>query len=460
VRALVGPTLPLGQLDPRTLGEVTVAPNFRPDQVQAWSFGFERELTKNAAFEARYVGNIGQDLFQTANVNPYVGFNGGPIPTNTLGLFPGLTDLFPNAVPAGTKGCTTPAVVGLDGTLQSSPALGRVNCNEGVLLSRNNSGYSSYQAIQTEFRADNLFKQLTLRAGYTHSKTLDNVSEIFGTFGGGTTFSLAQNPLNTGKGEYSFSGLDIPNQFTFNLVWQLPFFKEQHGLIGHAFGGWAYSGSYIWESGQAFTPETIVFSEFTEAGDFFDQAFDNQFNATLAPARPFLGNRGAPVDSVGIFAGDACGLFVPPSQQGSAPLCLTSPNSLVSLNSLNSTGAVNVVNKNQVRYIANTGIAQSVFGTPFGNAPRNIGRDAPLNYLNSSVTKTLKFNERTSFEFRFSMLNTFNHANFSTVNPFVENAGVGAFGNAFALPQFTGDSIPGSNLTASRRVYFGGILRF
>jgi hypothetical protein len=319
-------------------------------------------------------------------------------------------------------------------------------------LSRNNSGYSNYQAIQTEFRANNLFKQLTIRAGYTHSKTQDNVSEIFGTFGGGTTFSLAQNPLNTGKAEYAASGLDIPNQFTFNLVWQLPFFKEQHGLLGHMFGGWAYSGSYIWESGQAFSPETIVFSEFTEAGDFFDQAFDNQFNAGVAPARPFRGNPGAPVDSVGMFAGDVCGLF--------GLGCSLAPTQLVSLNNLNATGAVTTVTNQQVSYIANTGVAETVFGTPFGNVPRNAGRDAPLNYLNSSVTKTLKFNERASFEFRFSVLNTFNHANFATVNPFIENAGVGSFGQAFALPQFTGDSIPGSNLAASRRFYFGGVFRF
>jgi hypothetical protein len=57
--------------------------------------------------------------------------------------------------------------------------------------------------LQTEFRANNLFHQLTMRAGYPQQDP-HNVSEIFGTFGG--TLPIAE-PRNTGSGEYSFSGL-------------------------------------------------------------------------------------------------------------------------------------------------------------------------------------------------------------------------------------------------------------
>jgi hypothetical protein len=423
----------LGPLDPRDLGEAQVSSDFRPDQVSSWSLGFEREITKNSAVEVRYVGNHATNLFQSVNANPFIA---------------DLAAQFPNLIPAGVTPCSSANA--FDGN-----AVGRVNCNEGIVLSRNNTGYSNYQGVQTEFRANNLFHQLTLRAGYTFSKTLDNVSEIFGTGGAGTTTSLAQNPLNTNSGEYSFSGLDIPNTFTLTLVEQLPFFKEQHGFVGHVLGGWSMSGSYVWESGQAFTPIMSTFAATvpnggTANGDFFDANFINQFGSS--PARPFVGSMSAPVDSVGIFAGDAC------SETGVG--CAVAPNQLISLNAINTNGQVVNVTNSQVRYIANTGIAETVFGTPFGNAPRNIGRDAPLNYLNASVTKVVKFNERASFEFRFSALNAFNHANFATVDPAVETAGNNTFGNSFALPQFTGDSIPGSNLAASRRFYFGGIFRF
>ena len=67
-------------------------------------------------------------------------------------------------------------------------------------------------AFQAEFRANNLFKQLTIRSGYTFAKTTDNVNEIF-------TQVLVRKPLRLlitrliQTGEHSFSGLDIPHQW-------------------------------------------------------------------------------------------------------------------------------------------------------------------------------------------------------------------------------------------------------
>jgi len=396
------------------------------------------------------VGNHGGQLFQTVNANPFLG-----TATN-----PGLAQLFPNLVPAGETPCSAANAF-------SPSAIGRVNCNQGVLLSRNNSGYSNYSAIQTEFRANNMFKQLTARIGYTYSKTLDNVSEIFGTAGGGTTFSIAQDPLNTSGAEYARSGLNIPHQFTVTLVEELPFFKEQHGFVGHVLGGWSLTGSYVYESGQGYTPETVSFAGQTEAGDFFDSTFLNNFNNGQTPARPFMGSLSAPADSVGIFAKDACGL---PGFGAPTMVCGLPANQLINFNDLNfassqstynpATYAPKQVTNQQVRYIANTGEAQAIFGTPFGNVPRNFGTDAPLNYLNFSTTKRFKFSERASFELRFTALNALNHANFTTIDPFIETAGLGVFGNSFGRPQLTGDSIPGSNLAASRRFYFGGVFRF
>jgi len=436
VRTRLGPFIPVGLLDPRTLGETTVSNDFRPDQIQGWSLGFEREITKNAVFEARYAGNHGTNLFQSVNANPFVN---------------DLKAAFPQFVPAGVTACADPA----------APGFGRVHCDQGVVLSRNNSGYSDYQAVQLHFRASNLFKQVTANAAYTFSKTTDNVSEIFNTDGGATTVSLAQNPFNTGSAEHALSGLDIPHQFTITAVEEMPFFREQHGLIGHIMGGWSLAGSYIWNSGQTYTPFMAAFANLTAAGDFYDQNFLNAFNqGGLGVARPFLGNPGAPVDMVGMFAGDTCALL------GAG--CALPATQLVSLNALNAaTPSVVNVTKNDVHFIANTGVAQTLFGTPFGNVARNALRDAPSNFLNFSVYKRVKLGERATFEFHTTFLNAFNHANFLGVNPFVENAGNPNFGNAFAIPSrsidlFNGgtDSIPGSNLAASRRIYFGGVLRF
>ncbi len=125
-----------------------------------------------------------------------------------------------------------------------------------------------------EFRANNLFKQLTVRSGYTWSKTLDNTSEIFGTGTAGNTTAFAQNPTQTGSAEYSISGLNVPNAWTISFVEQVPFFKEQHGILGKVLGGWAVSADYILASGQPYTPvqndeEALA----TAAGDFYDAKF-------------------------------------------------------------------------------------------------------------------------------------------------------------------------------------------
>jgi hypothetical protein len=448
---LLGGLAPLiGHLDPRDLAEVTTSPNFRPDQVQSFALGFERELTRNSALEVRFAGNHASQLFQTVNANPFLGTAGNP----------GLSQLFPNLVPAGDTPCPASQAYG-------AAAVGRVNCNAGILLSRNNSGYSNYEAVQTEFRANNMFKQLTARVGYTYSKTLDNVSEIFGTGGAGNTTSISQNPLNTSGAEYSFSGLHIPHQFSLALIEELPFFKQQHGFTGHLLGGWTISTAYVYESGQRFTPITQNLTTPTIAGDFFDTGFLGSFGTGQTVARPFFGNASAPANSVGIFAGDACTFFEGgPVQGAGTTLCSQAPNQLLSLNAINATSptapdfTATAVTKKQVRYIANTGIAESVFGTPFGNVPRNAGVDAPLNYLNLTVVKAVKFNERASFEFRFTALNALNHANFTTVVPTIDTAGNPNFGSGFGVPSLTGDAIPGSNLAASRRFYIGGTFRF
>ncbi|HEY6274335.1 MAG TPA: carboxypeptidase regulatory-like domain-containing protein [Terriglobales bacterium] len=444
VRASLSSFLTPGVFDPRTFAETTMSPNFGPDKVQSWSLGFEREITKNSALEVRYSGNHGYNLFQSVNANPLVA--------------PLLAD-FPNLVPAGITPCTTSQQVGPG----AGTDLGREFCGSGVTRSRTNTGFSNYNALQTEFRANNMFKQLTLRAAYTYSKTLDNVSEIFSTFAGANSSAFAQNPFNQ-SGEYAPSGLNIPNQFTILLNEDLPFFKEQHGVVGHILGGWAVSGNYILASGQGYSP-TQIFSAEVTAPNFFDASFYNAFNSGVETARPFIGSLSAPATSVGMYAGDACVLF---SLTQTDALCTGPTNQLISLTAVGKSGCESnstigcpfvPVTNNQVRFIANTGIAESVFGTPFGNAGRNPVSDAMTNVANLAIIKRFKFNERANFEFRASALNVFNHPNYSSVDPFLEDAGLHSAGTGFGDVTTSNTTFAGSN-GGTRRFSFGGTFRF
>lgn len=449
VRSSLASFLTPGVFDPRTFAETTMTPNFGPDKVQSWSLGAERELTKNSAFELRYAGNHGYNLFQSTNANPFVG---------------ALAADFPKLVPAGITPCTTSQ---LSGPGNAAIAVGREFCNLGVVRSRNNTGFSNYNALQAEFRANNLFKQLTVRTAYTFAKTQDNVSEIFSTFGGGNTVAFAQNPLAQ-QGEYGLSGLNTPHQWTILFNEDLPFFKEQHGFIGHVLGGWSLSGNYILASGQGYTPSQAfsasAFGTPNGPGDYFDINFFANFNSGIETARPFVGNLGAPATAVAVMAGDACNLF---ASTGTEQVCTTlSPTQLISLNALNSKGAgldptvpAVTVTKQQVRFIVNSLTSESVFGTPFGNAGRNIVTDAITNVANFAVIKRFKFNERASFEFRASALNVFNHPNYSSVDPFLEDAGFHSGGTGFGDVTTSNTTFPGSN-TGTRRFSFGGTFRF
>jgi hypothetical protein len=461
VRSAYASFLQSGVFDPRQFNNTTMSPDFGPDRVHSWSFGMEREITKKAAIEARYVGNRGQNLFQSINGNPNVS---------------GLQADFPNLIPAGVTACPS-------ANAAVAAAVGRANCNLGITRKRTNGGYSDYNGAQVEFRANQLFKQLTIRSAYTYSKTLDNVSEIFSTGAGGNTTTWAQNPFNTTSAEHSFSGLDIPHQWSILFTEELPFFKEQHGLAGHILGGWAMSGNYILASGQRYTPVQAFSAFATQNGNYSDIGFLGAF-VGFDTARPFLGNLSAPQTQVGIYQSDACALFVigafsnpggvNPVTGAQANMCdsnLVSPTTLISLTDLNkklgdptadpTTFIPGTVTKNQVRFITNAATAQSVFGTPFGNMPRNLPQDAITNTANFSVMKHVKLGEHATFEFRMSMLNALNHPNFQSVDPFIEDAGATPSSpfNGFGDPKLSNTTYPGSN-NATRRINFGGTIRF
>jgi hypothetical protein len=443
VRGQLAPFLTPGVFDPRTFSQTTTPTGFTPDRVQSYSLGIQREVTRNAAVEVRYVGNKAENLFQSVNANPFIA---------------DLKANFPNLVPAGLTPCPTTQQVGPG----AGTDVGRVNCGSGVVQARTNSGYSYYNGLQLEFRANNIFKQLTVRSAFTWAKTLDNTSEIFSTFAAGNSSAFAQNPLNVKKGEYGFSGLDYPGTWTLLFNEQLPFFKDQKGWIGHVVGGWGISANYILQSGQRYTP-TQAFSAFTSGlingnPDFYDLGFISNV-VGFDTARPFLGNLSAPSTAVGIFLGDACDLFGQcVDAQGNA-ITPTTAKQLVSLNAVQNGNTVNVTSKD-VRFIINANTAAQVFGTPFGNTPRNVAQDAITNIVNFGVVKKFKLSERASFEFRATMLNAFNHSNFQSVDPFVEDAGLTQQGTGFGDPSLSNNVIPGFITPASRRILFGGRFTF
>lgn len=397
VRNAAASRLRRNTFDPRLLAQTVVSPDFHSPYSQQFSLGIQRQINSNNVFEIRYVGNRGKDLFQTNNANPqyanlYNGFtaNVAGVPT----VFPSFRNLLGN-VPAPQVCVNDP------GTPDDESACnGRLLAGRGLIRSRENTGSSQYDSLQTRYNGRFINKSLIFGASYTFSKALDNASEIF-SFGEN---AIAQNPFDVEQGERSFSGFDRRHAFSMNLIYDLPFYRNQSGFVGKLLGGWQINSTYNLASGRRYTPEQFRNQNFAS---YQDNGFTGTFFG-IDNLRPFLGNPNADVRTVGITVTDA-------RLSGLVTATQTSPTGFFLLNDLNRiVGGQRVltpVSPNDVRFIFNGPGAAAVFGTPFGNVPRNSVLGPALNQVNMGVFKTTNITERVKIQFRAEAFNLLNRPN-------------------------------------------------
>jgi hypothetical protein len=119
-----------------------------------------------------------------------------------------------------------------------------------------------------------------------------------------------------------------------------------------------------------------------------------------------------------------------------------------------------VVTNKDVRFIANTATANAVFGTPFGNVGRNTLRDARSNIVNLSLFKTVKVRENFKVVWHMTMLDAFNHPNFSSIDPTIDDAGFATEGNGFGIPSLTTGGLLAAVGVPGRSIRFGITLRW
>jgi Carboxypeptidase regulatory-like domain len=172
--------------------------------VQDWSFSIQQQLGRAMVLEAAYVGNRGThlDINYQANQPP------------------------------------RPAA----GAIQQRrpyPLFSTITLDTTV-------GYGNYHSLQV--RAERRFGQgLSFLAAYTLSKSIIMAGQ-------------SQDPwnLDDGKGPAPY---DIPQQFVFSTVYELPFgrnrtFLNRGGVVDAVLGGWQISGIVVLQSGVPFSPTT------------------------------------------------------------------------------------------------------------------------------------------------------------------------------------------------------------
>ena len=197
-----------------------------------------------------------------------------------------------------------------------------------------------------------------------------------------------------------------------SFIYDLPFFTDQRGWVGHVAGGWQVNGTYILTSGATYTP-----------GQTFNGAFGLGNTYLTAGDRPFIGNINADERLVAISQPDAALLF---------GCNLTNINAFYSMNEINRNGQCVATTPNDVRFIFNGPGAARIFGTPFGDSPRNYLRGPIFNQLNMSVFKNINIFENLKLQLRAEAFNVLNHPNPGfgiAAGGYLPNINVGAAGS-------------------------------
>ena len=356
---------PLSPLDSQTL----VVANLVNPYYQRWSFGLQRELFGNLVVDASYVGSKGTKLYVNEDLNPSVPAAAGP-------FHPGIQRI----TPAGFTGSTTctPNTVGC---LIS----GRLDNLQGSRLIRTNGGSSMYHSGQllVTRRFTNGF---SLSSAYTWSKLIDNGSEVFGVADTNSPQQSSFPAIFGGQGlERAVSFFDRTHRFSLTYVYELPFFREQRGFVGHLLGGFQLSGVTTFETG---VPLTVINGQDADSiGGNLDRPDFNPSGQTGVRAVPAIAT--ATVNPCSLTVGAT--FYTNPDAGGAC---------------------INPANAQYIGLLAGSGRR--------GNLGRNTLRTPGQNNWNVNLLKRISLGEAKFFELRAEFYNVFNHPQYGTasVSPF------------------------------------------
>jgi hypothetical protein len=289
-------------------------PNFRPNVIDSFDLTIQRQLSRRLSLEFGYIGRRITHEYQPINLNavPYMMTMGGQTFANAYknvvlqycggvaglagggcngngsgGPFAGTITpqpFFENAMnPSYCKGFSscTAAVVNNEGgllpfayvwsiwsdldnggfkfprSMMNTPVAGSPFGGSGQLTSgvavNASVGYGNYNAGFASVKMAD-WKGLTMQSNFTWSKALGTGAVVQAS-----SEYTPDDPFNldTMYGRQPFDRRFVYNMF---VVYQPPFFKGQHGFMGHVLGGWSFASVFVTGSG---TPIEV----YTTTGD-------------------------------------------------------------------------------------------------------------------------------------------------------------------------------------------------
>jgi hypothetical protein len=403
-----------------------IDPNLRVPYVQQWSFGIEREIGKNMAIEARYVGNHAIKVWRAVDFNEVNVFENGFLnefknaqknlaARGGTSFAPGCAGCVPLPIfdkfftQAGLLAPATTATqysnagfitqlnnnnIGAMGSTLASSNTYRGNrenadlgiaanffvANPNALFARalTNDAMSNYNALELEVRR-RLSGGLQFQVDYTFSKALSDARDAQGN----NQSDLVSFRTLRNKGlDYAINNQDQRHRFVANGIYDLPFgngrrfFSSANGVVNRIVGGFSVSSIVVWQT----RPPTYIVSNRTTFNSF--NPLNNPADLVGMTFEEFKKNLGVYRTAQGLF-------FINPS--------------LLNI-TVSPTGSVSSVPK------------PGVFATPnvgsFGNFPINSLRGPAYFDWDASLVKRIPLTESVRLEIKTTFINALNHANF------------------------------------------------
>jgi hypothetical protein len=335
-----------------TLGLTINDPDFKTPYSHQYNMNIQWEFMKNYLLEVGYVGTSGVNLLTRREINPSIVRQTG----------------------VNNAGNSDPRRVFNQGNPQNAAFGGAVFSNITNQETSAHSNYNSLQATLSHRFADGFYFQ----NAYTWSHCIDNSSGL-----------RSNTRFNDPSQDRGNCDQDIRHRNVLSYIYELPFYKDQHGFAGKILGGWQMSGVTTLQTGTPFNITEPTDRSLSGAGsdrpDFVGTTLEfhdpRNTDTTLGgPNRSFNGTGGG----TGTAATNPFFRRVGGSVYYCAAACGTNP-----------------VDTRAGR---------------FGSLGRNVFHGPGDIIFDFTMMKRTKIGENKILEFRSEFFNVFNHANFGNPN--------------------------------------------
>jgi hypothetical protein len=281
---------------PESVDSESLDPNFRPDHTDNFTFTLQRELNSRMHLEIGYIGKKISNEYQSTNLDsvPIYETLGGQSFANAYAQL--YQQLIFNGVPAasvtaqpffetalggagsafckGYSSCTAGVAANYASLIKEtavSDLWNKMDAQGSWILPRStygqafnggpgqatsidmidSLGWGNYNALFVSLRT-NAWHGLTSTSNFTWGRALGTgvINQYNSSF-------TQQNPFDLGA-NYGIQGFDIKFIYNLNMYYEVPFYKGQHGVIGHILGGWTIAPLFTAQSGSG---NAISYSE-------------------------------------------------------------------------------------------------------------------------------------------------------------------------------------------------------